>query len=196
MERRRVRSFRGLGGGVLGGTDVASVPSVAEEVDPFPSSTPKGYPRREGNRLSRRRNPSLTAHGTSDNHPRRRSAPSTFAVEEENNDTLQRRRASGEPNTVGTDDAPITSLEAAAWDPGALANNYQDVREELELSGHNLTSVLNNPRETFMDSLYEAAFETTFETEPHPPLEMAGVPPSLREVTFQVWAERILHPGL
>lgn len=59
---------------------------------------------------------------------------------------------------------------------------YQDVREELELSGHNLTSVLNNPRETFMDSLYEAAFET----EQHPPLEVLVVPQGLREITIQV----------
>lgn len=63
--------------------------------------------------------------------------------------------------------------------------HFQDVREELELSGHNLTSVLNNPRETFMDSLYEAAFEAE---PPLPDLEVvrANVPQGLREVTPQV----------
>lgn len=63
--------------------------------------------------------------------------------------------------------------------------HFQDVREELELSGHNLTSVLNNPRETFMDSLYEAAFEAE---PPLPDLEVvrANVPHGMREVTPQV----------
>lgn len=63
--------------------------------------------------------------------------------------------------------------------------HFQDVREELELSGHNLTSVLNNPRETFMDSLYEAAFEAE---PPLPDLEVvrANVPHGLREITPQV----------
>eukprot|EP00752_Nemacystus_decipiens_P001861 g1793.t1 len=62
--------------------------------------------------------------------------------------------------------------------------HFQDVREELELSGHNLTSVLNNPRETFMDSLYEAAFEAE---PPLPDLEVvrANVPQGMREVTPQ-----------
>lgn len=65
--------------------------------------------------------------------------------------------------------------------------HFQDVREELELSGHNLTSVLNNPRETFMDSLYEAAFEAE---PPLPDLEVvrANVPQGMREVTPQVCA--------
>lgn len=63
--------------------------------------------------------------------------------------------------------------------------HFQDVREELELSGHNLTSVLNNPRETFMDSLYEAAFEAE---PPLPDLEVlrANAPQGLREITPQV----------
>lgn len=63
--------------------------------------------------------------------------------------------------------------------------HFQDVREELELSGHNLTSVLNNPRETFMDSLYEAAFEAE---PPLPDLEVvrANVPQGMRQVTPQV----------
>lgn len=63
--------------------------------------------------------------------------------------------------------------------------HFQDVREELELSGHNLTSVLNNPRETFMDSLYEAAFDGE---PPLPDLEAvrANVPQGIREVTPQV----------
>lgn len=63
--------------------------------------------------------------------------------------------------------------------------HYQDVREELELSGHNLTSVMNNPRETFMDSLYEAAFEAE---PPLPDLEVlrANAPHGLREITQQV----------
>ncbi|CBJ32982.1 conserved unknown protein [Ectocarpus siliculosus] len=62
--------------------------------------------------------------------------------------------------------------------------HFQDVREELELSGHNLTSVLNNPRETFMDSLYEAAFEAE---PPLPDLEVvrANVPHGIREITPQ-----------
>ena len=63
--------------------------------------------------------------------------------------------------------------------------HYQDVREELELGGHNLTSVLNNPRETFMDSLYEAAFEAE---PPLPDLDVmrANLPKGLREVTYEV----------
>lgn len=63
--------------------------------------------------------------------------------------------------------------------------HFQDVREELELSGHNLTSVLNNPRETFMDSLYDAAFDAE---PPLPDLEVvrANVPQGIREVTPQV----------
>lgn len=66
---------------------------------------------------------------------------------------------------------------------GIEDHDYQDVRDELEFSGHNLTSVLNNPRETFMDSLYEAAFET----EHHPPLETVIMPTAApREVTIQV----------
>lgn len=69
--------------------------------------------------------------------------------------------------------------------------HFQDVREELELSGHNLTSVLNNPRETFMDSLYEAAFEAE---PPLPDLEVvrAVVHPGMREVTPQVWQGLLL----
>jgi len=65
--------------------------------------------------------------------------------------------------------------------------HFQDVREELELSGHNLTSVLNNPRETFMDSLYDAAFDAE---PPLPDLEVvrANVPQGIREVTPQVGA--------
>lgn len=71
---------------------------------------------------------------------------------------------------------------------GIEDHDYQDVRDELEFSGHNLTSVLNNPRETFMDSLYEAAFET----EHHPPLETVIMPTSApREVTIQVLCRRV-----
>ena len=69
--------------------------------------------------------------------------------------------------------------------------HFQAVREELELSGHNLTSVLNNPRETFMDSLYEAAFEAE---PPLPDLDVvrANVPHGmLREVTPQVRVSRV-----
>jgi hypothetical protein len=33
---------------------------------------------------------------------------------------------------------------------------YADVQDELDQIGHNLTSVLNNPRETVFDMLYEA----------------------------------------
>lgn len=71
--------------------------------------------------------------------------------------------------------------------------HFQDVREELELSGHNLTSVLNNPRETFMDSLYEAAFEAE---PPLPDLEVVrgNVPQGIREITPQV-CTRLLGPA-
>lgn len=77
---------------------------------------------------------------------------------------------------------------AAAADGGEdelVMLHFQDVREELELSGHNLTSVLNNPRETFMDSLYEAAFEAE---PPLPDLEVvrANVPHGMQEITPQV----------
>src|SRR4051794_20036490 len=34
--------------------------------------------------------------------------------------------------------------------------HYRDVQEELDRCGHNLTSVLNNPRETVFDMLYDA----------------------------------------
>lgn len=84
------------------------------------------------------------------------------------------------------------SSSAAATDAEAedelVMLHFQDVREELELSGHNLTSVLNNPRETFMDSLYEAAFEAE---PPLPDLEVvrANVPQGMREVTPQVCAQ-------
>lgn len=77
-------------------------------------------------------------------------------------------------------------------DEGELAMlHFQDVREELELSGHNLTSVLNNPRETFMDSLYEAAFEAE---PPLPDLEVvrANVPHGIREITPQVCMHTML----
>lgn len=81
-----------------------------------------------------------------------------------------------EPGTTHGD--PIEEEELALL-------HFQDVREELELSGHNLTSVLNNPRETFMDSLYEAAFEAE---PPMPDLDVlrAIVPQGLREITPQV----------
>lgn len=72
-----------------------------------------------------------------------------------------------------------------SYDEEEVLLHFQDVREELELSGHNLTSVLNNPRETFMDSLYEAAFEAEL---PLPDLDVlrANVPDGLREVAPQV----------
>lgn len=77
------------------------------------------------------------------------------------------------------------SSGAADGEDELVTLHFQDVREELELSGHNLTSVLNNPRETFMDSLYEAAFEAE---PPLPDLEVvrANVPHGMREVTPQV----------
>ena len=82
----------------------------------------------------------------------------------------------------------LGSAAAAAADGGEdelVMLHFQDVREELELSGHNLTSVLNNPRETFMDSLYEAAFEAE---PPLPDLEVvrANVPHGMQEITPQV----------
>lgn len=66
-----------------------------------------------------------------------------------------------------------------------LSLHFQDVRDELELSGHNLTSVLNNPRETFIDSLYEAAFEAE---PPLPDMDVvrANVPQGLRDIAPQV----------
>lgn len=66
-----------------------------------------------------------------------------------------------------------------------LLLHFQDVRDELELSGHNLTSVLNNPRETFIDSLYEAAFEAE---PPLPDMDVvrANVPHGLRDIAPQV----------
>lgn len=89
----------------------------------------------------------------------------------------------------GADLVPVNDLD----DPGIANHNYEDVREELELSGHNLTSVLNNPRETFMDSLYEAAFET----EQHPPLEAVVLPaPPTREVTIQVRIFRLIFEDI
>lgn len=78
-----------------------------------------------------------------------------------------------------------TSVNDSPMEKEEMLMHYQDVREELEVSGHNLTSVLNNPRETFMDSLYEAAFEAE---PPAPDLEIvrANAPQGLRDVTPQV----------
>lgn len=89
-----------------------------------------------------------------------------------------------------------SSATAAAADGGEdelVMLHFQDVREELELSGHNLTSVLNNPRETLMDSLYEAAFDAE---PPLPDLEVvrANVPHGMREVTPQVCVLFLHHP--
>ncbi|CAM9581727.1 unnamed protein product [Choristocarpus tenellus] len=67
------------------------------------------------------------------------------------------------------------------WSARADNQDFHDLWEELEFSGHNLTSVLNNPRETFMDSLYEP-----FEAEQHYPLMTVVEPPlGQREVTLQ-----------
>ncbi|CAN0141378.1 unnamed protein product, partial [Scytosiphon promiscuus] len=94
----------------------------------------------------------------------------------EERETL-RRKASGSLAASGGE-------RAAGGEEELVMLHFQDVREELELSGHNLTSVLNNPRETFMDSLYEAAFEAE---PPLPDLELvrANAPHGMREITPQ-----------
>lgn len=117
--------------------------------------------------------------GASRADPRRRA--SSLADEME---ALRRKTAHGAP-TGGTWGTPQGDRIAEAEEEELTLLHFQDVREELELSGHNLTSVLNNPRETFMDSLYEAAFEAEL---PLPDLEVvrANVPHGLREVTPQV----------
>lgn len=199
MERRkssptmRPRTQRGLmGGSRSGSVDSVGAPALsAEEAELLKSPTPHGFSRRESSRASYRRYPSPPTKHASGMRPRRKASSSAIPVQEEGSDPLSRRGSTDEPNPVGTGDAPISDAGTTAWDPEALAISYQDVREELELSGHNLTSVLNNPRETFMDSLYEAAFETAFEAEP--PLEMAGVPHGLREVTLQVRTDFVQH---
>ncbi|CAM9660149.1 unnamed protein product [Ectocarpus sp. 6 AP-2014] len=96
---------------------------------------------------------------------------------------LRRRKGLRGAAAGGLGSANISA--EGSGDEGELAMlHFQDVREELELSGHNLTSVLNNPRETFMDSLYEAAFEAE---PPLPDLEVVrvNVPHGIREITPQ-----------
>lgn len=117
--------------------------------------------------------------GASRADPRRRA--SSLAEEME---ALRRKAAHGSP-TGGARGTQQGDRIAEAEEEELTLLHFQDVREELELSGHNLTSVLNNPRETFMDSLYEAAFEAEL---PLPDLEVvrANVPHGLREITPQV----------
>lgn len=117
--------------------------------------------------------------GASRADPRRRA--SSLAEEME---ALRRKAAHGSP-TGGAWGTQQGDRIAEAEEEELTLLHFQDVREELELSGHNLTSVLNNPRETFMDSLYEAAFEAEL---PLPDLEVvrANVPHGLREITPQV----------
>ncbi|CAB1117563.1 unnamed protein product [Ectocarpus sp. CCAP 1310/34] len=98
---------------------------------------------------------------------------------------LRRRKGLRGAAAGGSGTANISASAEGSGDERELAMlHFQDVREELELSGHNLTSVLNNPRETFMDSLYEAAFEAE---PPLPDLEVvrANVPHGIREITPQ-----------
>ncbi|CAN0409062.1 unnamed protein product, partial [Discosporangium mesarthrocarpum] len=81
----------------------------------------------------------------------------------------------------GNEDRGVGDHGMSTWDTVDV-QDFQDVWEELEFSGHNLTSVLNNPRETFIDSLYEP-----FEAEQHYPLTaLVESPPGHVEVTLQV----------
>lgn len=98
---------------------------------------------------------------------------------------LNKRRTVAALGGSGVRTGGISTRPGDPTDDEEVLLHYQDVREELELSGHNLTSVLNNPRETFMDSLYEAAFEAEA---PLPDLDVmrANLPKELREVTREV----------
>eukprot|EP00953_Heterococcus_sp_UTEX-ZZ885_P012487 7161-Heterococcus_DN1.PRE.1 len=66
------------------------------------------------------------------------------------------RRISSEANGS----SQLQYRPAAAYNRSADGSDdseqYADVQEELDQIGHNLTSVLNNPRETVFDMLYEA----------------------------------------
>ena len=117
--------------------------------------------------------------GASRADPRRRASSLADDME-----ALRRKAAHGAPTGV-VGGVQRSDRIAEAEEEELTLLHFQDVREELELSGHNLTSVLNNPRETFMDSLYEAAFEAEL---PLPDLEVvrANVPQGLREITPQV----------
>lgn len=94
-------------------------------------------------------------------------------------DEKERERVDKGTRRTGEEEDP------AGYTEEELLLHFQDVRDELELSGHNLTSVLNNPRETFIDSLYEAAFEAE---PPLPDMDVvrANVPHGLREIAPQV----------
>lgn len=152
------------------------------------TTTPRGSTRGTsfGRTMSWRRHSSLAGLAAKNSMSHRRRASSSVVDDEDGaSHDIRRQRA---------DTGGFTTAGSSSWDaplPPPETMNYEDVRDELEMSGHNLTSVLNNPRETFMDSLYEAAFETTaFETEPHPAslLDMANsvLPQGLREITAQV----------
>jgi hypothetical protein len=49
------------------------------------------------------------------------------------------------------------------------ADNFQDIRMELAATGHNLTSVLINPRETYLENFFDE-----FAAEQSAPLEYAS----------------------
>lgn len=165
--------------------------STAGSTSTISNNSSSGHNRSGSRRTMSWRRHSQQLGGSNRMESRRRSSSSTAMDDEVGNGGgggARRGRGSTQefearvPGTGGSgggDLIPFGDLD----DPEVVNHNYEDVREELELSGHNLTSVLNNPRETFMDSLYEAAFET----EQHPPLEAVVVPtPSTREVTIQV----------
>lgn len=117
--------------------------------------------------------------GPSRSDPRRRA--SSMAEDRD----LNKRRTVAALGGSGVGTGGSFTRPGDPTDDEEVLLHYQDVREELELSGHNLTSVLNNPRETFMDSLYEAAFEAEA---PLPDLDVmrANLPKELREVTREV----------
>ncbi|KAG5175926.1 Vps54-like protein-domain-containing protein, partial [Tribonema minus] len=107
-----------------------------------------------------------------------------------NTPTRRHQRGIGAGRAAPDAGSSTGTLTPNRWGPGPdgdgeSVENFTDVREELDRIGHNLTSVLNNPRESVFDMLYEAldpeqayAMETHVEGTPsalHPEVDLSEV---------------------